>query len=138
MCTFDHGNDDLDLSLVRLVLYLGRSKCHSSIFSSSRSTPLNLNFFFYLTYYFLFTKWKYQLPLKSNCRNGESRYVNSQYRQTTEQLKGERYDTKCIQQSDQYGGGSVIVWAGISSEYRTELVLFKDKMLIQKFTLNIV
>ena len=42
--------------------------------------------------------------------------------------KGERYDTKCIQQCDQYGGGSVMVWAGISSEYRTELVFLRQNV----------
>lgn len=42
---------------------------------------------------------------------------------------GERYKQACIEEKVAYGGGSILVWAGISSESRTELVLIENGTL---------
>lgn len=38
--------------------------------------------------------------------------------------RGERFAPCCIMQVDRFGGGSVMVWGGISSQHKTELVCF--------------
>lgn len=42
---------------------------------------------------------------------------------------GERFMQACIEEKVAYGGGSVLVWAGISAESRTELVLIENGTL---------
>lgn len=42
---------------------------------------------------------------------------------------GERFKQACIEQKVSYGAGSVLVWAGISSESRIELVLMENGTL---------
>lgn len=42
---------------------------------------------------------------------------------------GERFKQACIEEKVPYGGGSVLVWAGISSASRTELVLIENGTL---------
>lgn len=42
---------------------------------------------------------------------------------------GERYNQACMEEKIPYGGGSVHVWAGISSESRTELVVIENGTL---------
>ena len=42
---------------------------------------------------------------------------------------GERFNQACIEEKVPYGGGSVLVWAGISFESRTELVLIENGSL---------
>lgn len=42
---------------------------------------------------------------------------------------GERFQQACIEEKVAYGGGSVHVWAGISAESRTELVLIENGTL---------
>ena len=38
--------------------------------------------------------------------------------------RGKRFDPKCIKEVDRCGGGSVMIWAGITAEHRTELTIF--------------
>ena len=40
--------------------------------------------------------------------------------------RGERYADCCVRECSRWGGGSVIVWGGISWRYRTPLVLFRE------------
>ncbi|RVE44324.1 hypothetical protein evm_011048 [Chilo suppressalis] len=42
---------------------------------------------------------------------------------------GERFKQACIEEKVAYGGGSALVWAGISSESRTELVFIEQGSL---------
>lgn len=50
-------------------------------------------------------------------------------RQRVYRRSGERFNQECIEEKVAYGGGSVQVWAGISSEDRTELVLIENGTL---------
>ena len=36
--------------------------------------------------------------------------------------RGERYLDDCVERRDAYGGGSVMIWAGINSRHKTDLV----------------
>lgn len=53
-------------------------------------------------------------------------------------LKSERYTDCCILEHDRYGGGSVMVWAGIWWESRTEIVFCKGSMTGERYLNEIV
>lgn len=50
-------------------------------------------------------------------------------RQLVYRRPGERFHQACVEEKVAYGGGSVQVWAGISAEARTELVLIQNGTL---------
>ncbi|CAB3255379.1 unnamed protein product [Arctia plantaginis] len=50
-------------------------------------------------------------------------------RQLVYRRPGERFHQVCVEEKVAYGGGSVQVWAGISTEARTELVLIQNGTL---------
>lgn len=64
----------------------------------------------------------------------ESRFslYTSDGRRSVYRRPGERYLQACISERVQYGGGSVHVWAGISSEGRTELVAIENGTLTRQ------
>ncbi|MEW8547198.1 MAG: transposase [Candidatus Thiodiazotropha sp.] len=47
--------------------------------------------------------------------------------------RGERYADACVLEHDRWGGGSVLVWAGISSNYRTRLVILRQAVNAQRY-----
>ena len=47
--------------------------------------------------------------------------------------KGERYENSNIQETEAFGGGSVMVWAGIAIGGRTELVLINGTLTSQRY-----
>lgn len=57
-------------------------------------------------------------------------------RQRVYRRPGERYYQACIEEKVPYGGGSVHVWAGISSESRTELVVIENGTLTAERYVN--
>ena len=42
--------------------------------------------------------------------------------------RGERYTNCCVRQADRRGGGSVIVWSGISWRHKTPLVIVDESL----------
>ena len=47
--------------------------------------------------------------------------------------RNERYADCCVLQQDRFGGGSVMVWAGINYGYRTQLVIIDGNLNAQKY-----
>ncbi|PSN32920.1 Transposable element Tcb2 transposase [Blattella germanica] len=52
--------------------------------------------------------------------------------------RGERFDPATIIQHDRFGGGSVMVWAGITIESRTELVIVPQRMNADVYNNDII
>ncbi len=52
--------------------------------------------------------------------------------------RGERYADACVRQVDRYGGGSVMVWGGISFNNRTELVIVDGNLTAQRYCDEII
>ncbi len=46
---------------------------------------------------------------------------------------GERYHPATVQQHDRYGGGSIMVWAGITYDQRTELMIVQGNLTGQRY-----
>lgn len=46
---------------------------------------------------------------------------------------GERFSDKCVLESNRFGGGGVLVWAGISTHHRTELVVVEGTLTAQSY-----
>ena len=46
---------------------------------------------------------------------------------------GERFRKKCVLRHDRYGGGSVMVWGGITAHGRTDLVFMNGTLNAQKY-----
>ena len=42
--------------------------------------------------------------------------------------RGERYLDDCVERRDAYGGGSVMIWAGINSRHKTDLVFINGRL----------
>lgn len=51
---------------------------------------------------------------------------------------GERFDDVCVRERDRYGGGSVMVWGGISFGLRTELRFVNGTLTAQQYRDNIL
>jgi peptidoglycan/xylan/chitin deacetylase (PgdA/CDA1 family) len=51
---------------------------------------------------------------------------------------GERYTAATIQEVDRFGGGSVMVWAGISIDNRTDLVVVPGRLNAMDYIENIL
>jgi len=47
--------------------------------------------------------------------------------------KGERYSSACVLQHNRFGGGSVMVWAGISGRHRTDLVIVDGTLTARRY-----
>ena len=47
--------------------------------------------------------------------------------------RGERYADACVMERDRWGGAAVMVWAGISSTLRTELVFIQGTLTAQRY-----
>lgn len=47
--------------------------------------------------------------------------------------RGERYNEDCIQQVTAHGGGSIMVWGGISAHHRTPLYLIQGRLNGQRY-----
>ena len=52
--------------------------------------------------------------------------------------KGERYADCCISEHDRFGGGSVMIWAGISVDYKTDLHIIEGSLTGAKYRDNIL
>lgn len=46
---------------------------------------------------------------------------------------GERYADVCVHEVDRYGGGSIMVWGGISYQNRTPLVIVRGNLTGQRY-----
>ena len=47
--------------------------------------------------------------------------------------RGERHVDVCVQETDRWGGGSVMVWGGISFNHRTPLVVVNGNLTAQRY-----
>ena len=47
--------------------------------------------------------------------------------------KGERYANCCVRQADRWGGGSIMVWGGISWRHKTPLVVVGGNLTVQRY-----
>ncbi len=45
----------------------------------------------------------------------------------------ERYADVCVRQVDRFGGGSVMVWGGITSDSRTEQIIVDNNLSTQRY-----
>ena len=54
-------------------------------------------------------------------------------RQRVWRRRGERFANCCVQQHDRWGGGSVLVWAGVTSATRTQLVILNGPVNAQTY-----
>ena len=52
--------------------------------------------------------------------------------------RGERYSDVCVEESDRFGGGSVMVWAVISHNHKTQLVIVRGTLNAQRYQDNIL
>ena len=52
--------------------------------------------------------------------------------------RGERFHENCVVRHDRYGGGSLMVWAGITTHGRTDLVFVNGTLNAQKYRQNIL
>lgn len=53
--------------------------------------------------------------------------VGSVYRR-----RNERYSDNCVEESDRFGGGSVLIWVGISLNSQTPAIALKGNLNAQK------
>ena len=51
-------------------------------------------------------------------------------------MRNERFAEVCIAEHDRYGGGSVMVWAGISAQGKTDLHVFDNGTLMAERNIN--
>lgn len=56
--------------------------------------------------------------------------VGSVYRR-----RNERYSDNCVEESDRFGGGSVLIWVGISLNSQTPAIALKGNLNAQKHIL---
>ena len=53
-------------------------------------------------------------------------------------MRGERYASCCISEHDRYGGGSVMVWAGVWYGGRTDAILIEGNLNAEQYKNRIV
>ena len=65
----------------------------------------------------------------------ESRYLlyRADGRQRVYRRNGERYRDNCLVERDRFGGGALMVWAGISYGHRTPLVFIDGPLTAQRY-----
>ena len=65
----------------------------------------------------------------------ESRFLlyRADGRQRVYRRDGERYRDNCVVERDQFGGGGLMVWAGISYGHRTPLVFTDGSVTAQRY-----
>ena len=70
----------------------------------------------------------------------ESRFnlYNSDGRWRVYRRRGERLNDACIVQREQYGGGSVMVWAGVSLHTKTDLVVVRGNLNAVRYQQDIL
>ena len=59
-------------------------------------------------------------------------------RQRVWRRRGERFDSAAVQEHDRYGGGSIMVWAGITYDFRTDLITVQGNMTGQRYLQQIL
>ena len=47
--------------------------------------------------------------------------------------RGERFTDQCVYESDRFGGGGVMVWAGICHDGRTQLKIVQGTFYVVKY-----
>ena len=47
--------------------------------------------------------------------------------------RGERFTDQCVYESDRFGGGSVMIWAGICHDGRTQLKIVQGTFNVVKY-----
>ena len=52
--------------------------------------------------------------------------------------RGERFRENCVLRHDRYGGGSLMVWTGITAHWRTDLVFINGTLNAQKYHQDIL
>lgn len=52
--------------------------------------------------------------------------------------RGERNSANCLLQADQFGGGSIMIWAGISMHTKTQIVSIQGNMNARRYQTDIV
>jgi transposase len=52
--------------------------------------------------------------------------------------RGERYANACVRESDRWGGGSVMVWGGITTHFRTDLVVLGGRVNAVNYRDNVL
>ena len=65
----------------------------------------------------------------------ESRYLlyRADGRQRVYRRNGERYRDNCLVEHDRFGGGALIVWAGITYGHRTPLAFIDGPLTAQRY-----
>ena len=48
-------------------------------------------------------------------------------------MRGERFTDQCVYESDRFGGGSVMVWAGICHDDRTQIKIVQETLTVVKY-----
>lgn len=62
----------------------------------------------------------------------------SDRRQRVYRRRGERYVDACVREVDRFGGGSVMVWAGIAHGHKTNLIFIDGALNAQRYRDNIL
>lgn len=57
----------------------------------------------------------------------------SDRRQRVYRRRGERYVDACVREVDRFGGGSVMVWAGIAHGHKTDLIFIDGALNAQRY-----
>lgn len=52
--------------------------------------------------------------------------------------RGERFANCCVRQAEQYGHGSVMMWGGITSDFRTQLVRIRGNLTAQRYINEVI
>ena len=63
-------------------------------------------------------------------------FSNGRYR--VYRRRGERFTDQCVYESDRFGGGSVLVWAGICHDGRTQLKIVQGTLNAVKYRADIL
>lgn len=73
--------------------------------------------------------------VESSLFSDESRFnlSRSDGRTRVYRRKGERYADCCVVERDRFGGGSVMVWAGICGCHRTDLITIEGNLTAQRY-----
>ena len=64
------------------------------------------------------------------------RFIDGRYR--VYRRRGERFTDQCVYESDRFGGGSVMVWAGICHDDRTRLKIVQGTLNAVKYSDDIL
>jgi hypothetical protein len=59
------------------------------------------------------------------------RFSGGRYR--VYRMRGKRFTDQCVYESDRFGGGSVMVWAGICHDDRTQIKVVQETLTVVKY-----